>query len=62
MAAPPKLAFDFTGEVAIVTGAGSRMAGMLSETMFNVSISRKSDLVMRSLQAKLETDEEQQFY
>lgn len=28
MASHPKLAFDFTGEVAIVTGAGSRMAGL----------------------------------
>jgi hypothetical protein len=28
MALPlPKNAFDFTGEVAIITGAGSRMAG-----------------------------------
>lgn len=36
MASKPKPAFDFLGEVAIVTGAGSRMAGTFFDPQPNL--------------------------
>lgn len=48
---PTQRAFDFDGEVAIVTGAGSRMSGMVNPPLYCVDLTLEQEKWAMAVQA-----------